>query len=186
MTDLSTWYTKSQACAKLGNIAERTLDRLVERGKIRKRTRPMPGRKPEPVYSAEDIDKIIELTEARAAVLPPESNYPILRRKGAPAPSAALWLTYEEAAAYSGLPRRTLERLVRAGKLAAIRAGSTYIRRADIDAMSEAENDPGVHVRALLPLLDAVARIAAHLPERVIPPIATEKIRLESTKSQGS
>jgi hypothetical protein len=175
VTDLSTWYTKAQACAKLGNISERTLDRMVARGHVRKRGRPMAGRKPEPVYSPDDVEKIVETQASDTVLMSTESNYPVLRRKPAsvtPQP-APLWLTYTEAVTYCGLPRGTLKRLVRDGKVLAMRAGATRLCRADLDVLSRRQSDPSVHVAALLPLLRALAEIARTSPPQAIGTISS-------------
>lgn len=61
------WLTKPEALRAL-QISERSLDRLVTAGKVQKQTRPRPGRTPEPIFHAGDIERLA----TRAAHTMPE------------------------------------------------------------------------------------------------------------------
>jgi hypothetical protein len=56
--DLAHWLSKPDAAARLG-ISERTLDRLAGPDAPERRERPRPGRRPEPCYNPDDVDRLV-------------------------------------------------------------------------------------------------------------------------------
>ena len=58
-TELATWYTKAEVCARL-RISKRSLERIAQEGRFEKRYRSVPGRMAEPVYNPRDIDAALE------------------------------------------------------------------------------------------------------------------------------
>ena len=77
------WLTKPDALARLG-CSERTLDRHVELRRIEKRTVPVAGRRPQPLFSARDIDAIRAQLgqELHPAVVAPPIPSPLSRNDG--------------------------------------------------------------------------------------------------------
>lgn len=84
----SAWITKSEALHILG-ISERSLDRLVTKGTVEKRTRPRPGRTPEPVYMRSDVENA---ASPPAHVMPvsehPRAGLHVAEHQAAPAQAA--------------------------------------------------------------------------------------------------
>lgn len=155
--DTETWLTKKEAADTL-NIGEKTIERYVAKGKIQQSWRKVEGRRPIAVYNPTDIEKLkpehfraefVEIepeTKAVAKAAPP----PLAARNGAEmfqflaaamgsaqtvALKEKLFLTVEEAAAYSGLPQAYLRRLIAEEKLAVIRSGKSFIRRKDLETL---------------------------------------------------
>jgi excisionase family DNA binding protein len=156
--DLSTWLTEPEAAAAL-QISPRTLRRMCADGRgPQSAMRPVPGRKPERVYDQERVDELASQSAPPQALIavPVEEpralartlNVPtlaaagdvmsvlqqfaaILRPSATPGPTA--WLTLDEAAAYSGLSRTFLARMVQDGELPSVRDRSIKVRRADLD-----------------------------------------------------
>lgn len=152
--DLSLWLTEPEAAARLG-ISERTLSRKHERSGFPARAlRPVPGRKPVPVYSPDDV-ATLEQSANVPTVLP--ASVPALRA-GAQSEALArfdavwfsfldrlgvaqrtdavprLWLTVKEAAAYSGLSQAMLYRLCNDGRIVAVKDNGWKIRRDALDS----------------------------------------------------
>lgn len=73
--NLDGWLTASEACAKMRK-SKRSLDRLVEKGVVRREYRDVPRRSPEPLYNPDDVAAQAEkmgppLLQARAVGGPP-------------------------------------------------------------------------------------------------------------------
>ena len=135
------WLDLTETMKRLGK-SQSTVDRLVASREIATKLRPIPGRKPMRLYRQSDIEKLAEEAtrrEMRSALRhrapqlnAPESARPLL--PGTIAPDGKfiervsilqkLWLTLEEAAAYSGLAESYLERAIREGKLRAVKGGA--------------------------------------------------------------
>lgn len=58
-TELATWYTKTEVCARL-RLSKRSLERIAQEGRFEKRYRRVAGRMSEPVYNPKDIDAALE------------------------------------------------------------------------------------------------------------------------------
>jgi hypothetical protein len=163
--DLSDWLTRSEAARALG-VNEHTLRRMTERGEgPERRDRPRPGRKPEPLYNPDDVDRLVAAktparvmaTEALATTpdgqLTPGAQQllailermaaslaqrPEPRALAAPEADRGPWTTLKAASAQSGLSARLLRRLVAAGELPAIRDRAIKVRLGDVSNLSTA------------------------------------------------
>lgn len=152
-------YLDRRTALETLGVSEATLDRMASDGRVASKTEPRPGRKPERVYSAQDVERLKAEKEKRREARPPSALAPktqlmlpafdgVAEAMRELASSLAyrvdderersenftlrekLWLTLEEAAAYSGLARRDLVRLRREGKLVARKSGGwKYLRR---------------------------------------------------------
>lgn len=161
--DYAQWKLKADAIRDLG-LSERTIERLIQAGRIRTAQRRVPGRRPLTVLHPDDVEQIRrEIIPAQPTGPPP---VPAARHSnGAPLPSLSfeafqallrgpavplhrkLYLTVAEAVAYSGLPKAVLLRWIHAGTLPAIRAGGYRIRRADLERRSAAGGGEYTHAR---------------------------------------
>jgi excisionase family DNA binding protein len=163
------WLTKPEALRML-QVSERSLDRLVTRGKVQKQTRPRPGRTPEPVYNRADIERITAVdafpipdsggrelatspiptpgvTAAFAQALAIIEGARSTARQPAP---PALWCDLETASWQTGLSIRLLRRMIVSGVLPALRDGRAWkICRSDLHA-----------IRANRATIDTLARTA--------------------------
>jgi excisionase family DNA binding protein len=146
------WLTKAEALQLL-NVSERSLDRLVTAGKVEKRTRPAAGRMPEPIFNRADVERITaipahpmpdtgtQLERAPQAFPSPAmlaqlADFASATRLLAPPPAAiaTAWLTLDEASTYTGLSAFLLRKLIRAGRLLALRDRKLWkIHRSDLD-----------------------------------------------------
>lgn len=200
MTDLSTWYPKPEAARRMG-ISERTLDRRCESGSgPERRERPRPGLKPEPVYNPDDVER---LATPKAHVMPADVAIPVDERSPVPVarPSSpdllpalldrvgsaveswlaetrppvppALYLTLPQASAYTGLTVALLRRLVKAGKLAAIRDRAVKVRRADLENLViDGMATTGLARLSKCPCLEGTFERDSK-PDRALPPTLT-------------
>jgi len=159
--DAAAWLTKAEALRAL-KVSERSLDRMVTAGKVQKQTRPRPGRPPEPLFNASDIERLTareafaiqpagepgakQLAPSPAAPsLPLPAFLAILDQLGgarslAPAAQACAiapaWLDLESASAHSGLSARLLRRLITTGDLPALKDGRAWkVCRDDLAAL---------------------------------------------------
>jgi excisionase family DNA binding protein len=162
-TSASLWLSKSDAAAQLG-VSERTLDRLCrdDKGPELKYVR-LPGRRPKPVYNPTDVERLAAANQ-RAMVIAPDSPlapvshsatkalaravplgpaaaqfralleglFRVAREQAGPAEK--LYLTIPEAAAYTGLSKTLLRRLVSQGRLPAVRDRALKVLRRDLAA----------------------------------------------------
>lgn len=140
----STWLTKSEAAAALG-CHEKTIERHVQKGRLRQGWRPQTGgRRSLAIYNPDDITAL-KTEKAAGDILPPDVPQPVKaveraqavavvrHREAAPdalqaileaaratvGPQDKHYLTLDEAVLLSGLPRVFLEGLITAGKLKA-------------------------------------------------------------------
>lgn len=139
------WYTLAETIGKL-NKSQSTIDRLVGAGELKSKTEPRPGRKPERLYSAEDVEKLAirvqEPSRALRVIRPPaQSQLAIppdaitaLRDVMKDLRKPRLWLTLEEAEDYSGIPRAMLLELCKTTRLNAFKWRGWKIRRESLEA----------------------------------------------------
>lgn len=153
---------RAAAMRELGK-SDSTIERLVANGELGSRTVPRPGRRAERVYSSADIERLKEREEQRAQARPPSalavrqpSESPqwqavqaildriqqqqtrLLDAPAAPAKPQVeikdkLWLSLDEAVAYSGLARRDLIQMCREGKVVARKSGGWKILRKSLE-----------------------------------------------------
>jgi excisionase family DNA binding protein len=74
-SDLSTWLTETDAAKRIG-VSVRTIRRMASKGEVERRSRPISGRRPEAVYSPEDVDR---LTAEKPFLLPPGNELPAVQ-----------------------------------------------------------------------------------------------------------
>jgi excisionase family DNA binding protein len=143
----SDWLTKSEAAAAL-ECNEKTIERLAARKELKQGFRPLAGRRPAAVYDPADVNRLVE--QKRSAALSSDAARAVVAtEKKLPAPKPAMpaalepspvpivqnmFLTLEEAAAYTVLPKGLVLRLVRKRALGAIKYGRWYIYRRDLEA----------------------------------------------------
>jgi len=129
----SLWPSKAAAAAQLG-CSVRTLERYIDAGRLRSREQHASGRKPVVVVDPESIAAVLEESRApavrsgavsSAGVDVPELFQQLLGAVAAGPRSAVPrpWLTIDEAAEYSGLPRGWLLAQARAGSAIALDVG---------------------------------------------------------------
>ena len=150
------WKTKAEAVAFLG-ISERTIERMVQAGRIRQAYKHVPGRRPIAVLNPKDLGKVkaetvkpvpIPVTHedadgASGALVPLPSQNAVANLLAALASGTPqrvsllnkLFLTLKEASEYAGLPAAYLQRLIGEGALPALRTGGYRIRRADLEKL---------------------------------------------------
>jgi hypothetical protein len=134
--DLSTWISKDEVIERTG-LDERTIERQAKKKTPRRAYRPIPGRKPLPVFHPDDVEKL--LTRTLTPIPLKTKGLPATRKPAAiPAPlfvpiSRKLFLTIAEAVAYSGLSDTLLRRSLHAGILAGMRDGGWKIWREDLE-----------------------------------------------------
>jgi excisionase family DNA binding protein len=144
------WKPKMEIAAELG-ISERSLERLIQKNRIRRAYRRVPGRKPIAVLNPEDVAALkaetIEptptetLTEPRTDVAvrspTPHAALNFLSSLLATVPQhpQALFLTVKEASLYTGLSQAYLRRLIDDGTLKVVKDRGYRIRRRDLDQL---------------------------------------------------
>jgi excisionase family DNA binding protein len=144
------WLTKAECAARLA-CSEKTIERLVRRGQLHRRTRHRTGKKRMPVYSPDDIGKIQEQNARAAPGAPGTALAAIgkqrgdvlalfteaLERRNAPATPQApnAYLTVDQAAAYIGRTTTFIRRAIKDKSLPAVRDGGWRIRKADLEKL---------------------------------------------------
>ena len=152
MIALDTWLTKSDVISEL-NTSGRTVDRLAERKQIQTTYRSVPGRRPLVVYNPDDVARLKEqaLTPQPFA-LPPTSGSVAKIDSGILNPildvaqqafrmfqpneriyDGRTWLTLEEAAKFTGLPKSVLLSAAAAGEIRARKSGRWYFQRRSLE-----------------------------------------------------
>lgn len=153
------WVPLKQAMALLGK-SQKTIERLVNAEQLRSKLEPREGRKPERLYHAGDLDRIKQeaipapASEPRRALLPARATTEIAissdtvtklddvmtRWLNRPAPPISirekLWLTLDEAAELSGLPRSAVADFAAEGRITAMKRGAWFIHRASLEAFA--------------------------------------------------
>ena len=147
------WKTKAEAVAFLG-ISERTIERMVQAGRIHQAYKHVPGRRPIAVLNPKDLGKVKAETikpvptpvmhedadGASGALVPlPPQNIAASLLSALTSGVASrvlvpnkLFLTLKEASEYAGLPAAYLRRVIGEGTLPALKTGGYRIRRADL------------------------------------------------------
>lgn len=158
----SGWVPLSEAVQKLGRSAK-TIERLVANGELASRLIPMEGRKPQRVFSADSIKALrerINKRAERAPLLTPQPRLPVVHRSELALPENAidelndvvtrwlnrptppisisqkLWLTLDEAAELSGLPRSAVADFAAEGRITAMKRGAWFVNRASLEAFA--------------------------------------------------
>ena len=148
------WKTKAEAVALLG-ISERTIERMVQAGRIQQAYKRVPSRRPIAVLNPKDIDKVkaetikpvsvpvpLEDTDGVSRALTPLSSQNnvshLLTALASVTPqrvplTSKIFLPLKEASEYSGLPMAYLRRLIGEGALPALKTGGYRIRRTDLE-----------------------------------------------------
>lgn len=130
------WLSLAEAVERLGKSPS-TLERWVAAGVIQSKLEPRPGRKPERLYRAADLDHVMRgetVPAGRALTVKKLTPPALLSREGANAPgapapqervsvTAKLWLTLAEAQAYSGFGEAYLYGLMKEGKIVGVKGG---------------------------------------------------------------
>ena len=149
--NLDQWKTKAEAAQILG-VSEKTVERMAERGELGKAERKIPGRRPLPVFDPDDIEKVQKQTLRPQPLLVPavtsSKAFGQLSAHDARSMAAAmlgtdlafrrlspvdkLYLTIPEASEYTGLTQTFLRRLIKSGKLTALKDRGWKIRREDL------------------------------------------------------
>ena len=140
--NLDSWIAKEEVVKRTG-LDARTIERKAKRGEIRQENRPVPGRKPLPVYHPEDVEKLSVKTLKPIALATP--GMPTNRQVAAtPEPvfivplHMKIFLTLKEAVAYSGLPKSYLEKCLRDKTIPAFKSNGWRIKRIDLETYTGA------------------------------------------------
>lgn len=151
--DLSKWMSK-QATAEALGCSEKTVDRHTARGSLTRRTRQRAGLVSQSVYDPATVAALkarltterelalervsvavepVEEPETALSVARPASLEPVLEALARLPQHWPIYLTWDEARAYSGMTRAQLGALVVAGKVGTIPYGrGKRLRRDDI------------------------------------------------------
>lgn len=147
--NLDTWPTKQEVMQQL-HMSEKTVERRINEGKIRKQERFIPGRKPLPILHPQDVKELQRQVLIPMTLKHEETDIPTVPASrfditAAVPPLAALltkleqnperffppplpvtppskpFLTIKEASEYSGLPEDYIRRQIASGGLRAIK-----------------------------------------------------------------
>lgn len=138
MEGFDAWISKAEVVERTG-LTERTIERKVKLGELRREYRTIPGRKPLPIFHPEDVEN---LTVKTLQPIP-------LRRSGVPTPrqlvprqtppmsvsvplTEKFYLTLKEAALLSGLPLSYLKRQAQQGGIPAVKLVGWRIHSDDL------------------------------------------------------
>jgi hypothetical protein len=152
---LDGWLTKGEVMKRTG-LSDRTIDRKVEAGEIQMRQQTVPGRRPLPLYSPDDIERLIASSiNSRPFIMPPDPG-PSFSQQLVPMANNAVqeigrvlsgvgdvrknafggrtYLTIKEAVEFTGLPANVLLTAVKEGEIKGRKAGKWYLQRQSIEA----------------------------------------------------
>jgi len=154
------WRPKMEVAEEL-KISERTLERLIQRKRIRRAYRRVPGRKPLAVLNPDDVARLKSETLAPLPVYATSGCEVVssLTTTTAPLPalihvaegvldvlhtlahdrllSQQLMLSLAEASRYSGLSQAYLRQQIKAGKLRAVRDGEWKVSRMSLEKLAQ-------------------------------------------------
>lgn len=159
-TNYPDWLTREESARVIG-VSTKTVEKLERDKKLHRKDRKRAGKPPIAVYHPADVQKMAEEYQrsSEPGILPPElaqmpasSPAPLAVRSQVPGGflealaqisnklvvrvSERLYLKIAEASLYSGLPQAYLKRLIREGKLSALRTGAGWrIKRCDLEAL---------------------------------------------------
>ena len=146
MENLDTWIAKGEVVQRTG-LTERTLERKVKAGELRREYRTIPGRKPLPVFHPEDVEKLTTNTltpiPLKKKALPTSRQLIPTSQRPVPASESVVvsvsvsladkdYLTLKEAALLKGLPISYLRKKVQSKEISAIKLKSWRIHRDDL------------------------------------------------------
>ena len=134
------WLTKEETRARTG-LSERTLERKITAGEIRKNFRNIPGRKPIVILHPEDVARLEERTLKPIVVhdlpIPKAPQVDMTAFLSLMRPTLTidkkLYLTLEEASQYAGLPKSYLKRQIKQGVIHAVKLAGWRVRRSDLE-----------------------------------------------------
>jgi excisionase family DNA binding protein len=138
------WVTKVEARERTG-LSERTIERMIQDGKIKRAYRPFPGRKPLAVLDPDDVAKLEEQTLKPIAMQTAAPTLPAVNpsQPDMTALSAflqprlkineKLYLTVDEAAEYAGLPKAHIRKQIKQGVIHAVKLSGWRIKRKDLE-----------------------------------------------------
>jgi excisionase family DNA binding protein len=145
------WPTKTEVRLKTG-ISERTIERKIQAGELRREFRNVPGRKPLAILDPADVKKLTEKTLTpipmkKAATRNGANHGGIIPKPDKPDLAAFLaalspghlaldkkfYLTLKEAGELSGLPLSFLRAKVQTKELPAVKIGGWRIKRQDLE-----------------------------------------------------
>lgn len=137
------------------NRSEKSLQRLVERGKIRVKEDPRDPRRN--LYNAADIARILSKRESGEQDDEVDTHVALKARPGGgntvvllkallaamakqqalpPAPPPKLWMRLDEAESYSGLPRSVILKAVKSNEIKGLYARCWIVQKAALDRFS--------------------------------------------------
>jgi excisionase family DNA binding protein len=130
--NLEGWIAKGEVIARTG-LDERTIERKVNRGELRRQYRPIPGRKPLPVFDPQQVEALC----TRTLTPIPLKTAGVVKRTPAEVPAPLfvpvhrkLFLSIKEAVALTGLPESYLRRNLREQKIpGAVVGGRWMVKR---------------------------------------------------------
>lgn len=150
------WMTKAEVRLKTG-ISERTLERKIQAGELRREFRNIPGRKPLAILNPEDVKKLTDKTltpipmkksATGNSVVPggmlKTDRADMMAFLAALSPARMtvdkkLYLTLKEAVEYSGLPLTYLKRKIQENVIPAVKISGWRIRREDLERHNAAK-----------------------------------------------
>jgi excisionase family DNA binding protein len=150
------WPTKAEVRLKT-NLSERTIERKIQAGELRREFRTVPGRKPLAILDPEDVKKLTDKTltpipmkNAAAAtgatqggIIPKPAKPDLAAFLAALSPghlalNKKFYLTLKEAGELSGLPLSFLRAKVQSKALPAVKLGGWRIKRQDLERFDAA------------------------------------------------
>lgn len=148
MENYDAWLTKQEVRQRIG-ISERTLERKIQDGEIRRQYRNVPGRKPLAIIHPKDVEKLQNKTlkpvpvkanrkgtnNAVSLRTPQKDMAAFMTAFMAASPVLAekkFYLSLKEASQLSGLPMSYLKRKITEGIVPAVKVPGWRIRREDL------------------------------------------------------
>jgi excisionase family DNA binding protein len=156
----SGWYDADETRAKLG-LAERTLRTWVQQGRIQTKMSSVPGKRPQRLYSAADVERLktsgppavvpkpVRESASSARVLPQTRvnaallhMLEMMQQRALPMRPAKPWLTPEEASELAGLTPAYIRRQIDAKRIRAVRGGPHGALRIHRASLEEFRGEP--------------------------------------------